>query len=60
MTEDLDYNADFNYKSLPPEDVEIIFEHNMLRIRVLDFKKNPDGMGTIEDLDGTMYRGVEV
>jgi len=40
--------------------VEILYENNMVRIRVPDLIKNHDGMGTIEDVDGTMYRATEV
>jgi len=32
----------------------------MLRIKVKDLNLNPNGMGTLDDVDGTSYRAVEV
>ena len=32
----------------------------MVRITILDLVKNHKGMGTIEDVDGTMYRATEI
>lgn len=59
----LKFNAEFDYVNVPRDEIHIVYETNMLRIK---FKEDQDGdsehdsFGTIHDLDGTVYNAVEI
>jgi HSP20 family molecular chaperone IbpA len=50
----LKLNAIFDYPEVKKEDITLVYEINMLRIRL----KNPESrFGTMTDIDGTIYKG---
>jgi hypothetical protein len=51
----LKLNAIFDYPEVKKEDVSLVYEINMLRIKL----KNPESrFGTLTDIDGTVYKGI--
>jgi len=59
----LKFNAEFDYVNVPRDELHIVYENNMLRIKFRedqDGKSEGDSFGTIHDLDGTVYNAVEI
>jgi len=55
----LKFNAEFEYVNVPKNDIHIVFENNMLRIK--HKKEHEDkNFGKIHDLDGTIYEATEI
>jgi len=54
----ISYNAEFDYKTVSKDDIEMVYETNMLRIKFKDDKDltyEEKSFGTIKDLDNTLY-----
>ena len=53
------FNAEFEYINVDKDDIHIVFENNMLRIK---HKKGHEdkNFGKIHDLDGTVYEANEI
>ena len=49
--------AEFLYKTVKKEDLELIYDNNILKIR---FKEKNQNFGAIVDLDQTTYEAYEI
>lgn len=55
----LKFNAEFDYQDVPKEEIHIVWETNMLRIKLKNEFKSKN-FGKIHDLDGTVYEAKEI
>jgi len=56
----LKFNAEFDYSDYPQEKLEMIWETNMLRIKIKEEFEKEENFGKIKDLDGTIYAAKEI
>jgi len=50
------YNARFSFNVVPKENIEVVYEINLLKFRLL----GDEYFGTITDVDGQDYEGYEI
>ena len=58
MGELIKYNAQFNYFNIPPSLIDVVYEQNMIRFKILGQDRN--SVGQITDIDGTVYNATEI
>lgn len=56
----LKFNAEFEYADYPVNNLEMIWETNLLRIKIKDDLPAEENFGKIKDLDGTVYAAKEI
>lgn len=52
------YNAEFAPETVPKDNIEVVYDVNMIRFRVKD--KKTMQFGNITDIDGTEYKAREI
>lgn len=52
------YNAEWKYETVPKNDIDVVYELNMIRFKIKD--KKTKTFGGFTDIDGTEYKSYEI